>query len=128
MARGEARFTVYLIFAMSCLVIALDLEVQTIASEGLYSLESVISSTNRAKKENVEQTNLMLCETQPLILEELKELLQRSGDVLRKNSLRPLINSHQLKYLYPTQPSHPQQAYATIDPINKMDVDQNEKT
>jgi len=82
-------------------------------SEQLYSLASRISSTKRAKKEEVEAVILELCTIQALSLGQLMKLLNRSEGVVRKDYLSPLMRDKKLKYKFPTKPQHPEQAYIT---------------
>lgn len=55
-------------------------------------------------------TIIALCTRTPLTLTQLSALLGRRPDYVRQ-VLRPLIARHQLAYLYPDQPTHPNQKY-----------------
>lgn len=73
-----------------------------------------ISNQKRSPKEDMERVILSLCSAESLSLEQLIELLNRSETLLRKQYLRPLVQSKKLRYKYPTIPQHPNQAYITV--------------
>lgn len=52
-----------------------------------------------------------LCRVRGLRLAELAELVDRKPQSLRNQYLIPLMEEGQLRYLYPGEPTHPQQAY-----------------
>ena len=79
--------------------------------EHLRELAQAISEKKRVPKESMERGIINLCAKQALTLEELSDLLNRSGDFLRKDYLQPLIKEKRIKLLYPTMPNHPKQAY-----------------
>lgn len=79
--------------------------------EELQVIAAPISGKKRALKGDVDQVILQLCAAQPLTLDQLTKLLNRSMDGLRKDYLRRLIKVKKLRYRYPTIPNHPEQAY-----------------
>jgi hypothetical protein len=79
--------------------------------ERLTAIAEPIASRKRAPKEDVERVLMQLCALQPLTLEQLTKLLNRSVDGLRKDYLQPMIKGKRLRYKYPTIPNHPEQAY-----------------
>ena len=79
--------------------------------ERLREIAEPISSRKRAPREEVESAILEMCRVQPCTLELLTQLLKRSDNVIRKDYLQPLIKEKRLRYLYPTMPQHPEQAY-----------------
>jgi hypothetical protein len=50
---------------------------------------------------------------EPFKLPEIAYLLRRNANYVRENYLMPLIKTEELKYVFPHQPNHPQQAYQT---------------
>ena len=89
-----------------------------LSSGGLVDLEEIaaaVASKKKAPKVVVESTILSLCRRQPLSLETLAGLLNRSIDGIRKDYLQPMIKDKRLCYRYPTSPHHPEQAYITSD-------------
>lgn len=79
----------------------------------LMSLARPVASKGKAPRAKVESLILTLCSRHPLRSDELERLLNRSAESLRKRYLQPLVRARRLKLLYPTKPSHPQQAYIT---------------
>jgi hypothetical protein len=55
-----------------------------------------------------------LCAVRPLSIHELSALVERSVPALRE-PLRALIARHELRFLYPRQPSHPGQKYVAAE-------------
>jgi len=89
-----------------------------VSSGGLVDLGGIaaaVASKKKVPKVVVESTILSLCRRQPLSLEELAGLLNRSIDGVRKDYLQPMIKDKRLRYRYPTSPHHPEQAYITSD-------------
>lgn len=79
----------------------------------LLFLAKPIAEKKKAAPAEVQSVILTLCSVRSLRLEELEELLNRSGESLRKKHLQHLIKERQLKLKYPTKPNHPSQAYIT---------------
>lgn len=79
--------------------------------EQLQAIAAPIAGKKRASKGDVEQVILKLCSCQPLTLDQLMKLLNRSMDGLRKDYLQRLVKTKKLRYRYPTIPNHPEQAY-----------------
>ncbi|MCW9023095.1 MAG: putative DNA binding domain-containing protein [Gammaproteobacteria bacterium] len=80
----------------------------------LLAIAEPVRNKRKAAKPLVEMVILDLCNGRHLSLQQLEELLNRSGDFLRKDYLKPMIRSKQLQLLYPTKPNHPEQAYTAI--------------
>lgn len=80
----------------------------------LKEIAEPIASTKRSPRDDMEATIIELCSVKPLKLEELSELLNRSGEFLRKDYVQSLIQEKRLKLKYPTMPSHPDQAYEAV--------------
>ena len=59
---------------------------------------------------------LRLCEIKSFKLPELASLLKRNAHYVRLHYLMPLVKTHELEYVFPHQPNHPQQAYQTKRP------------
>ncbi|MEW8459007.1 MAG: ATP-binding protein, partial [Candidatus Thiodiazotropha endolucinida] len=88
------------------------------SSGGLDELRAIadeVASKKKAPKTLVESTILQLCQEKPLALDELAKLLNRSVESIRKDYLQPMIRDKRLRYLYPTSPQHPEQAYITSE-------------
>lgn len=84
------------------------------SSGGLAELEAIsasISSRKKSPKIEVESCIIALCSKKPLTLQELAKLLNRKAEVIRKEYLQSLLKEKRLSLLYPTKPSHPEQAY-----------------
>ncbi len=81
----------------------------------LTEIAEPVRSRKKAPKPLVEKVILELCKSRYLSLQKLELLLERSGEFLRKEYLQPLIRRKRLKLLYPTKPSHPKQAYTTVE-------------
>lgn len=79
--------------------------------EELQAIAAPIADKKRAPKGDVDQVILRLCAIQPLTLDQLTRLLNRSMDGLRKDYLQRLIKVKKLRYRFPTIPNHPEQAY-----------------
>ncbi|THB69603.1 MAG: AAA family ATPase [Gammaproteobacteria bacterium] len=83
-------------------------------SPTLIETAKIISKKKKAPSDEVKSVIVKLCAEQPLRLEELELLLNRSGESLRKNYIQQLVRSKKLTLKYPTKPNHPQQAYITV--------------
>ncbi|NOQ16985.1 MAG: AAA family ATPase [Methyloprofundus sp.] len=82
--------------------------------DDLVLIAKSIASKKRAPKEDMEAMLIKLCAIRPLRLEELEKVVNRSGDFLSKDYLRPLVKAKRLCLLFPTKPNHPKQAYITL--------------
>ena len=67
----------------------------------------------RAPENKVKSLILKICAVKPFRLPEIAFLLRRNANYVRENYLMPLIKTGELKYIFPHQPNHPQQAYKT---------------
>lgn len=67
----------------------------------------------RAPENKVKSLILKICALKPFKLPEIAFLLRRNANYVRENYLMPLIKTEELKYVFPHQPNHPQQAYKT---------------
>lgn len=67
----------------------------------------------RASEKKVKSLILKICAVKPFKLPEMAFLLKRNANYIRENYLMPLIRTGELKYIFPHQPNHPQQAYRT---------------
>ncbi len=88
------------------------------SSGGLDNLQAIaaeVAGKKKAPKPLVESSILSLCQVKALSLEELASLLNRSSESIRKDYLQPMIKDKRLRYLYPTIPNHPEQAYTVND-------------
>ncbi|MGN0878498.1 MAG: hypothetical protein ACI4WT_03455, partial [Oligosphaeraceae bacterium] len=56
---------------------------------------------------------LKLCSQRPLTRQNLAELPHRDESNLKKLVLKPLLETHKLRYLIPEMVKHPKQAYVT---------------
>lgn len=86
----------------------------TVSSGGLEDLAEIakpIASRKKTPRGEVEQAIMQMCRVQPCTLEQLVALLNRSANVIRKDYLQPMIKDRRLRFLYPTMPHHPDQAY-----------------
>ena len=74
-------------------------------------LEALREIGQRRTTKTIKTIIARLCEIGPLRLPELVEILKRDPDHLRKHYIVSMINNHELEYLFPESPRHPQQAY-----------------
>jgi len=81
--------------------------------DDLVLIAKSIASKKKAPKEDMEAMLIKLCAIRPLRLDELEEIVNRSGEFLSKAYLRPLVKAKRLCLLFPTTPNHPKQAYTT---------------
>jgi ATP-dependent DNA helicase RecG len=84
-----------------------------VSDELATALKSIGKRTSTIK---VKEIIVELCAIGPLRLPELVAVLQRDPDHLRKQYLSKMIEDKELEYLFPDNPSHPQQAYKTKKP------------
>ncbi|KGQ55432.1 RNA-binding domain-containing protein [Gallibacterium anatis] len=75
------------------------------------------------KRSTLEQINnviLLLCLEQASSAEVIAKRLKRNQDYLSKNYLKKLIESNELRFLYPERLNHPEQAYCLTDKGRKL--------
>jgi predicted HTH transcriptional regulator len=89
------------------------LELGVVLKAELLQLAEPVSGTKKSSKQLVSNTILSLCSKAELSIEQLAGLLNRSVPVIRQDYVRPLIKEKKLFYRFPTNPSHPKQAYTT---------------
>ena len=65
----------------------------------------------RANPSKVQTIIVELCKWQPMRLEQIADLLQRNKNYVQEKYLKPLIDQGILEYVYPENPTHPQQTY-----------------
>ncbi|MDD4913202.1 MAG: putative DNA binding domain-containing protein [Sideroxydans sp.] len=70
---------------------------------------------NKPRMAPDEMTRILtrLCKDVYLTQQVLAELVNRKPEALRKNTLKPLVDSGHLALAFPTVPTHPQQAYTS---------------
>jgi ATP-dependent DNA helicase RecG len=67
----------------------------------------------RAQADALRHAIMRLCAWTPLTVEQLANLLGKSGDYLRNKHLIPMVGRGQLRFRYPESAKHPHQAYVT---------------
>jgi ATP-dependent DNA helicase RecG len=77
-------------------------------------LRTVALLAGRAAKGKIRAVLLRLCGVRPMTAEELGRILGRNPVSLRYRHLRPLIEDGRLRYRFPEEPTHPLQAYVTV--------------
>lgn len=92
---------------------SLSLELLEIPPELKKELESLGKRVSQVK---IKHLILKLCEIKPRKLSEIAFFLKRNANYVREVYLIPLIETGNLKYTFPHQPNHPQQAYKTRQP------------
>lgn len=81
----------------------------------LQQLAEPVAQRKRQDRQVVREAIISMCRIRPLRPAELGSLLNRSAQALRQQYLNPLIDEGRLQYLYPGEPTHPNQAYRTTD-------------
>ena len=77
-------------------------------------LREKIRSLGKRPGERMRPVILEICSIRPFTGSELTELLgKKNPHALKKDHLRPLLQSGELVYLYPDMEKHPRQAYQT---------------
>lgn len=79
----------------------------------LMSVAEEARNKPRLAPEDMTRILTRLCEDVYLTQQVLAELVNRKPEALRKNTLRPLVDSGLLALAFPTVPTHPQQAYTS---------------
>lgn len=83
--------------------------------ESLRKISEPVSQNKRVAPQITKDTILNLCEDYYLSLPVLAQLLNRSGEFLRKDFLNPMVvNDHSLQRAFPQKPNHPKQAYKKV--------------
>lgn len=72
-------------------------------------------TSRKLDSEEMQRTILAVCRGHYITGTCLAELLQRNGDSLRKQHLKPLLQSGRLRLAFPTKPTHQMQAYRTTE-------------
>jgi ATP-dependent DNA helicase RecG len=90
---------------------SVSLELLEIPAELKKELETLGKRVSQAK---IKHLILKLCEIKPRKLAEIAFFLKRNANYIREVYLIPLIEAGNLKYTFPHQPNHPQQAYKLI--------------
>ena len=72
-------------------------------------------TSRKLDSEEMQRTILSVCRDHYITGTCLAELLQRNGDSLRKQHLKPLLQSGRLRLAFPTKPTHQMQAYRTTE-------------
>lgn len=93
-------------------------EVSSGGLDDLILIAQSIASKKKVPKKDMEAMLIKLCAIRPIRLEELEKIVNRSGEFLSKDYLRPLIKAKRLCLLFPTTPNHPKQAYLTMKDVN----------
>ncbi len=75
-------------------------------------------SRKKIPKIEMEEIVLSLCEGYYLTLQVLAQSVNRTPDVLRQHYLKHLVEQGRLGLAFPTAPTHPQQAYTTMQEVN----------
>lgn len=82
-------------------------------SQELKSIAETARQKQRLTPDEMTKILLCLCENFYLTQQVLAELVNRKPDALRKNTLKPLVDSGLLSLAFPTVPTHPNQAYTS---------------
>jgi predicted HTH transcriptional regulator len=88
------------------------------ADEGwrlLQQLAEPVARRGRQDRQIVREAIIAMCRVRPLRPAELANLLNRSAQALRQQYLNSLLDEGRLRYLYPGEPTHPNQAYVARD-------------
>ncbi len=92
-------------------------DLQLLTSEikqGLAVKASEAQSRKKIPRKEMEEVILSLCEGYYLTLQVLAQLVSRTPDALRQRYLKQLVEQGRLGLAFPTAPTHPQQAYTTM--------------
>jgi ATP-dependent DNA helicase RecG len=82
------------------------------------ALRGQVDELGKRPGEKIRSVILGLCAWKPLSSSELAEILGRKdNEAIRRDHLKPMIESGQLAYLYPDMERHPQQAYLTSESL-----------
>jgi ATP-dependent DNA helicase RecG len=90
-------------------------ELKSLSIELPEELKVVIDALgHRTAPNRLDEAMLALCRWRQLTIEELQFLLQRKHDAVRR-SIRRQMAAGRLDYLYPDNPTHPNQKYRVIE-------------
>ena len=89
----------------------LSSELPKLSAELLVQIESLGERSH--DRGQLTRLILQLCQEQSYSAQELAQLLKRRAEYLLQSYLRPLIKTGELRYKFPDEPNHPQQAYCT---------------
>ncbi|MFN3649341.1 MAG: ATP-binding protein [Armatimonadota bacterium] len=84
-------------------------------------LVAVAQLAGKAPEARVRAALLQACAVRPMTAEELGRLTERDPRYLRHHYLRPLIKAGLIQYRFPEEPTHPLQAYTTVDTPSRKD-------
>ncbi|MGC4005630.1 MAG: hypothetical protein QM811_21930 [Pirellulales bacterium] len=73
----------------------------------------------RTPPKELNETIQTLCNWKALTVQEIAFLLKRQVEHLQKRNIKKLMSEGKLAYLYPQQPTHPQQKYVPGDSFDK---------
>ena len=90
-------------------------EIETLLSSELKAMAAGLRERKRAMPEDVDRLLLALCSGRFLTIPDLAKLTGRAPDTLRVHYISRLVSEGRLKLRYPEQPTHPGQAYGTIE-------------
>jgi predicted HTH transcriptional regulator len=82
---------------------------------GLEQHAGMAQQKKKLAKETMEGIILNLCQQHYLTLQVLAQLLHRTSDALRQQYLKPLVEAGKLRLAFPTAPTHPHQAYISVE-------------
>ncbi len=80
----------------------------------IHIAEAVADIGHRATPDEIKYVVKKLCKWRALQVTEIAAILNRSRRHIQENYLRPMIRAGELRYTYPDNPAHPQQAYKTV--------------
>ena len=84
-------------------------------------VEAVEKLGQRATPEEVKYVIEKLCGWRALQVTELAAILRRNRTYVQEKYLRPMIRKGELRYTYPNNPAHPQQAYKAVGKKKKKE-------
>lgn len=81
--------------------------------------EAVVALGQRATPDEVKYVIRKLCAWRALQVTEIATILKRRRQYIQEKYLRPMIRKGELRYTYPNNPAHPQQAYKAVSKARK---------
>lgn len=85
----------------------------------IHIAETIAGIGHRATPDEIKYVVKKLCRWRALQVTEIAVILNRSRRHIQENYLRPMIRAGELRYTYPDNPPHPQQAYKTVGKTKK---------